>query len=747
VSVSAYLNLLHTTGNVLAIQVMNDTPTEGDVLVLPELSQIVYQGMGEHFFSTPTPGTANSQEFWYRVGDTHFSVDRGFYDQPFQLTISTATAGATIRYSLNGATPAEADNTKALANVTRSGSTATATIPSHGYANGDWLLIRGANQPEYNGVFVISGVTADTFNYTVAGTPATPATGTITAQANYYTYTGPITIDRTTTVRAAAFKTACAATDVDTQTYVFLDDVLVQPAAPPGLPASWNGTPADYEMDPDVVNDPAYSGELKQALLSLPTMSIVTDQANLFDQATGIYTNPLVEGWERPISLEYFDPAGSGEFQINAGLSIYGGVGRYPEFKKHSLRVLFKTVYGAAKLDFPLFGDQATDQFDTFILRSNFNDGWTWGGTQSQFIRDQFADRTLLAMMSTAPHGAFVHLYVNGKYWGVYNPVERPDTSFAATYHGGDKDTWDGVNAGAPVGGSSMQPWYDLMNFDFQSGSTAAYQRVQGNFPDGTDDPATESLLDVNNYVDYMLVNFFVCNADWPGHNWYVARPRGTASTGFKFFPWDTEMAVGLAWIRDPAGDMTGVGGADSNDPAEPYYWLQMNSDFQMLFADHAHKALFNGGALTTAAAVARYQALADEVGAAVSAESARWGDVVTGAPYKPTDWQNERDWLLNTYLPQRNGSLIQQLRNRGLYPSTEAPAFFVNGVYQHGGTFQLGASLSITAPAGTIYYSLDGTDPRLPGGDVRPGALVYGSPIALNANTHVKSRACTRAV
>jgi len=297
-------------------------------------------------------------------------------------------------------------------------------------------------------------------------------------------------------------------------------------------------------------------------------------------------------------------------------LSIYGGVGRYPQFKKHSLRVLFKTVYGAGKLDFPLFGDQATEQFDTFILRSNFNDGWTWGGTQSQFIRDQFADRTLLAMMSTA-----------------------------------------------------------------------AYQRVQGNFPDGTDDPATESLLDVNNYVDYTLVNFFVCNADWPGHNWYVGRPRGTASTGFKFFPWDTEMAVGLAWIRSPAGDVTGVGAADSNDPAEPYYWLQMNADFQMLFADHAHTALFNGGALTTASAVARYQALADEVGAAVSAESARWGDVVTGAPYKPTDWQNERDWLLNTYLPQRNGSLIQQLRNRGLYPTTEAPTFFVNGVYQHGGT------------------------------------------------------------
>ncbi len=741
VNVSQRLNLLQPVGNVLAIQTMNFSATDGDLLVLPELSQIVYQGMGEHYFSNPTPGAPNSPEYWYRVGETRFSVDRGFYTQPFSLVISTATPGATVRYSLNGATPAEADNTKSVTSVTRSGSAATATIAQHGYTNGDWVLIQGASAPEYNGVFVISGVTANTFDYTVTGTPTTPATGSITAQANYYTYTGPIAVNRTTTVRAAAFKTAYAATDVDTQTYVFLDDILVQPAVPPGLPATWNGTPADYQMDPDIVNDPAYRDTLEAALLSLPTMSIVTDQANLFDPALGIYANPLAEGWERPVSLEYFDPAGTNEFQVNAGLRVYGGVGRYPQFKKHSLRVVFKELYGPGKLDFPLFGDQAADRLDTFILRSNFNDGWTWGGTQSQFIRDQFADRTLLAMMSTAPHGSFVHLYVNGIYWGVYNPTERPDASFAASYLGGDKENWDAVNAGSTVGGSSMQPWTDLMNFNFDNGSTAAYQRVQGNFPNGTDDPATESLLDVTNYVDYMLLNFFVCNADWPGHNWYVARSRGPSSSGFKFFPWDTEMAMGLAWIRDPAGDMTGVGDVNSNDPAEPYYWLRKNADFQMLFADRAHQHLFNGGALTTAAAVARYQALADTVTAAVTAESARWGDVVAGMPFKPTDWQNERDWVLNTYLPQRNGSLVQQLRSRGLYPSTEAPALRVNGAYQHGGTFPLGASLSMTAPAGNIYYSLDGSDPRLPGGAIRQGALVYSGPLTMNANTHVRSR------
>lgn len=62
--------------------------------------------------------------------------------------------------------------------IARSGQTATATVTAHGYANGNSVLMSGATQTEYNGTFVISNVTANTFDYTVTGTPSTPATGT-----------------------------------------------------------------------------------------------------------------------------------------------------------------------------------------------------------------------------------------------------------------------------------------------------------------------------------------------------------------------------------------------------------------------------------------------------------------------------------------------------------------------------------------------------------------------------------------
>ncbi len=63
--------------------------------------------------------------------------------------------------------------------ITRSGSTAIVTLPGHGFANGDRVLITGAAQADYNGIVTISNVTPNTFSYNVSNSPASPATGTI----------------------------------------------------------------------------------------------------------------------------------------------------------------------------------------------------------------------------------------------------------------------------------------------------------------------------------------------------------------------------------------------------------------------------------------------------------------------------------------------------------------------------------------------------------------------------------------
>jgi len=67
--------------------------------------------------------------------------------------------------------------------ITRSGSTATVSHTAHGMKTNDKAAIRDADQQEYNSVFTITKIDDNSYSYTVSGTPATPATGTITATA------------------------------------------------------------------------------------------------------------------------------------------------------------------------------------------------------------------------------------------------------------------------------------------------------------------------------------------------------------------------------------------------------------------------------------------------------------------------------------------------------------------------------------------------------------------------------------
>jgi uncharacterized phage protein gp47/JayE len=71
-----------------------------------------------------------------------------------------------------------------LFSLTRSGSTATATtLSNHNLATGLSVTIAGAGQAEYNITATITVISNTQFTYTVSGTPASPATGTITVSS------------------------------------------------------------------------------------------------------------------------------------------------------------------------------------------------------------------------------------------------------------------------------------------------------------------------------------------------------------------------------------------------------------------------------------------------------------------------------------------------------------------------------------------------------------------------------------
>lgn len=88
--------------------------------------------------------------------------------------------------------------------ITRSGTTATVSKTSHGYRDGQIVNIRDAVESDYNGNFRITYVDANTFTYTVANSPSTPATGTIKTKVAPLGWTKPYSGTNVAVYRAPA---------------------------------------------------------------------------------------------------------------------------------------------------------------------------------------------------------------------------------------------------------------------------------------------------------------------------------------------------------------------------------------------------------------------------------------------------------------------------------------------------------------------------------------------------------------
>lgn len=547
-------------------------------------------------------------------------------------------------------------------------------------------------------------------------------------------YTAPLDLAGTTVFRAAAYKSGFAPSAIDTHTYISADDTLRQPSAPAGYPSTWAGYAADYEMNPAVVA--TYGAALTNALKALPTLSLVTTVSNLFDASTGLYTHPadVVPALERPVSAEWVDADDGSRFQIDCGLQIQGGAFRnFSLSMKKSFSLQFRSEYGEGRLEEDLFGGDAAVSFDDLVLRAGANDAWNKWGTnryKKQYIVDEFLRRSHLAMGGWSPRGSFAHLYLNGLYWGIYNVTEMVSAESAASYFGGRDDTWD-VRSQNGVLDGNVTAWNAMVNMLPTNGvSNEVYQRVQGNGPDGSRNPAYPVYLDVEDYIDYMVVQYWSANNDWPGNNWRAFRDRiDSISTGFKFSVWDAEAGLGV-W-GDLGTDQTGA----STGAAVPQSRLLSNAEYRLRFADRVQKHLFNGGELSPEVTVALYQELADVVEPALVAESARWGDMDGQATRTVEQWRTQRDYVLGTFLPQRGAYVLQHFRNRGLFPSINAPAFA-----QFGGAFSNSLNLAVTA-ANPVYYTTDGSDPREYGTGAAAGTL-YTNGVALTRTTRLKARA-----
>lgn len=602
--------------------------------------------------------------------------------------------------------------------------------------------------------------------YTLDGTRPTAAGGLV--------YRTPIEIDRTTVIRVAAFKEGFSPSSVKTDTYLFARDIIRQSAdglPPAGWPYTWGENRVDFGMDSKVVDDPRFKDEIVSGLKSLPSVSLVMNLDDLFGAEKGIYSNAGRDGreTEKPVSVEYIRTDGEDGFQIDAGIRIRGGFSRMPMNPKHAFRLFFRKEYGDAKLKYPLFGTDGAKEFDNLDLRTFQNYSWSFqADPRGIFLRDEFNRDLQLAMGHPAARGDFIHLYINGIYWGLYNTCERPEASFGATYLGGDKDDFDviKVNSGFGEGGmnsfgttttdGSIDAW-KLLNEIARAGlaDNARYQRLLGKNPDGTRNAEYPILLDPDDLIDYMFIIFYGGNMDAPitkfggnmrPNNWYGLRNR-KGDRGFQFIIWDAEHTF-LDVNEDRTGPFPAGNDLDTSNPQ--WLWQQCvdNAEFRMLVADHIQSRFYQGGELTAENVGRRFKKRAAEIESAVIGESARWGDTpagfAMGAPprigsngeilkgplNRDDDWKTELNRILTEFIPKRSDIVLAQLFAQGLVVDLPAPGIAGN---------LEDATLSTTR--GDVYFTLDGTDPRKMGGDLSGSASKATGAIKIKPGQRLKAR------
>jgi hypothetical protein len=473
------------------------------------------------------------------------------------------------------------------------------------------------------------------------------------------TYTGPIRISRTTCIRAVAVKAGWKSTRLCTQTYVF---------------------------------------DTRAQVTSLPMVSLVGDAAKTFYEPDGVmaivggtytggvwassgansYNNIMNRELERPVSAEWILPDNGDGFQMNCGLRVHGSPYIRPRYVRQSgfwsgngkisLRLYFRGEYDESRLEYPLFPLSNADQFATVVLRAGHND------PVNPFIKDELLRRLHRDMGQVSCAGVFANLFINGEYKGYYNPTEQVKEESCQQWFGSDKP-WDVISMNGVRDGDSFS-WNDMLS----------YARTH-NLADTSFYAAMCKKMDVVSFIDYLIIRLWPNDWDWPQNNWSAACERSPAGR-WKFFVWDAEGTFESGQVQlDRFGELNTQG----NENAVLYRALKANKDFRMLFADRLYKHFYNGGALTTENVRRRFLEMRDVLKGVIPSMST---------------------YVIDQWVPQRLPVFMAACTREGVY-TFDGPIFTINGVTQQGGHISATDLLGILPTRqGTIYYTLDGSDP-----------------------------------
>jgi hypothetical protein len=234
---------------------------------------------------------------------------------------------------------------------------------------------------------------------------------------------------------------------------------------------------------------------------TLPIISLSLDHKSLWDSVTGIYELSL-RGIERFGNIEFFD---NHEQVINqtVDVKISGNFARYHGIK--ALQIVANKDYGNKYINYQVFPEKEVENYSALLLRggghpdkyhTTFRDGMSQYLTNEYFNLDHSGYRAVV-------------VYLNASYWGIYNIREKGNENFIAdNYNISTKDFSMLQNSWAKVRLGDRKHYLAMTHFldKCDKSNPANYDSIK-------------AMMDVDNFINYTIIETYVANVDWPHWN------------------------------------------------------------------------------------------------------------------------------------------------------------------------------------------------------------------------------------
>ena len=272
---------------------------------------------------------------------------------------------------------------------------------------------------------------------------------------------------------------------------------------------------------------------------NFPIVSLAIPPNVLFDPERGLFMkgeNAIDSIWSLPganfwsrsetvINTEFFEPDGVCHYNNLTGMRLFGGMSRL--FPQKSMTLVSRKRYGQKRFKHRVFGKQGKKDFKFLVLR---NSGSDWGKAH---FRDAFMTSLLEDWDIETQDYRPAHVYINGKYWGIYNLREKVNRYFLEDHNDVDKDSLQLMEHRFTRKRGSRQQYRNLLKY-LQENSLS--------------DPANyaylHSLMDVDNFMKYQIAQIYFDNQDAGGNIKYW-RPS-TEDGRWRWVLYDTDWGFGL---------------------------------------------------------------------------------------------------------------------------------------------------------------------------------------------------------